>query len=183
MNYENFRPGAPGYHKPSDEELKRALTPIQYRVTQKDATEPPFENAYWDEKRQGIYVDVVTGEPLFSSTDKYDSGTGWPSFTRPIEDDAVITRRDFKLIIPRTEVRSQYGDSHLGHVFKGRPRTDRTALLHELGGRSGSCPWSRWRRKGTASTFRDSSNWLPTATDHTERHAVHPPSSLSSDLD
>jgi methionine-R-sulfoxide reductase len=107
--------------KPSDEELRRQLTPEQYRITQHEGTEPPFRNEYWDNKRAGIYVDVVSGEPLFSSLDKYDSGTGWPSFTRPLEAGNVITRTDFKLLLPRTEVRSRLGGSHLGHVFDDGP--------------------------------------------------------------
>ena len=110
------------YPKPSDAELRQRLTPLEYEVTQKDATEPPFKNAYWDEHREGIYVDVATGEPLFSSTDKFNSGTGWPSFTGPIDNDAVVEKRDFKLFLPRTEVRSHYGDSHLGHVFNDGPK-------------------------------------------------------------
>jgi peptide methionine sulfoxide reductase msrA/msrB len=109
------------YVKPSDVQLRRQLTPLQYRVTQEEATEKPFDNAYWDEKRAGIYVDVVTGEPLFSSRDKFKSGTGWPSFTRPITADALVEKIDFKLILPRTEVRSRYADSHLGHVFNDGP--------------------------------------------------------------
>ncbi len=100
------------------------LTPAQYRVTQQDGTEPAFANEYWDNHEPGIYVDVVSGEPLFSSTDKYDSGTGWPSFTRPIAADAVTTRSDRKLLIKRTEVRSALADSHLGHVFGDGPRAD-----------------------------------------------------------
>lgn len=121
VNDAHAAPDNGAYTKPDDAVLREKLTPIQYRVTQKDATEPAFDNAYWNEKREGIYVDVATGEPLFSSKDKYDSGTGWPSFTRPLDDDAVVTRRDFKLLIPRTEVRSRFGDSHLGHVFKDGP--------------------------------------------------------------
>jgi peptide methionine sulfoxide reductase msrA/msrB len=109
------------YVKPTDAELRQRLTPMQYDVTQEEATEPPFENAYWDNKKPGIYVDVATGEPLFSSTDKFDSGTGWPSFTRPLGEHSVMTHTDYKLIWPRTEVRSRYGDSHLGHVFKDGP--------------------------------------------------------------
>ncbi len=109
------------YHKPSDEELKQRLTPLQYKVTQHEGTERSFDNEYWDEKRPGIYVDIVSGEPLFSSIDKYDSHTGWPSFTRPLVAEHIITKTDFKLIFPRTEVRSKYGDSHLGHVFKDGP--------------------------------------------------------------
>jgi peptide methionine sulfoxide reductase msrA/msrB len=110
------------YSRPPDAELKRSLTPMQYEVTQEEGTEPPFENDYWDEKREGIYVDVVSGEPLFSSTDKFKSGTGWPSFTRPLEPELIVEKRDFKLLLPRTEVRSRYGDSHLGHVFDDGPQ-------------------------------------------------------------
>jgi peptide-methionine (R)-S-oxide reductase len=109
------------YTKPSDAELRQKLTPEQYKVTQHEGTEPPFRNAYWDNKEHGIYVDVVTGEPLFSSLDKYDSGTGWPSFTQPLEPDNVKTRTDRKLWMTRTEVRSKHGDSHLGHVFNDGP--------------------------------------------------------------
>jgi methionine-R-sulfoxide reductase len=108
--------------KPSDEELQRRLTPRQYRVTQHEGTEPAFDNEYWDEHRDGIYVDVVSGEPLFSSLDKFDSGTGWPSFTRPLRPDAVQTRRDFKLVLPRTEACSAASGSHLGHVFDDGPQ-------------------------------------------------------------
>lgn len=109
------------YTKPSDQELRQQLTPEQYKVTQHEGTEPPFRNAYWDNKAAGIYVDVVTGEPLFSSLDKYDSGTGWPSFTRPLEDKNVVTKTDRRLWMTRTEVRSKHGDSHLGHVFDDGP--------------------------------------------------------------
>jgi peptide-methionine (R)-S-oxide reductase len=98
------------------------LTDTQYRVTQEDGTEPAFRNVYWNNHDPGIYVDVVSGQPLFSSNDKYDSGTGWPSFTRPIERDAVTTKTDWKLLLPRTEVRSSGADSHLGHVFHDGPR-------------------------------------------------------------
>lgn len=100
------------------------LTADQYRVTQKGGTEPAFGNAYWDNHRPGIYVDVVSGEPLFASTDKFDSGTGWPSFTRPIAADAVSTRTDRSLWMSRTEVRSAHADSHLGHVFADGPRAE-----------------------------------------------------------
>jgi len=110
--------------KPDEKELAERLTPLQYQVTQHDGTEPPFDNEYWNEKRAGIYVDVVTGEPLFSSLDKYDSGTGWPSFTKPIDPDMVIEKRDDKLWMTRTEVRSKGGDSHLGHVFPDGPGPD-----------------------------------------------------------
>jgi peptide methionine sulfoxide reductase msrA/msrB len=103
--------------KSKEEDLRQRLTPLQYQVTQEGGTERPFENAYWDHHEAGIYVDVVTGEPLFSSVDKFDSGTGWPSFTRPIDPDAIVTRTDGD----RTEVRSRIGDSHLGHVFEDGP--------------------------------------------------------------
>ncbi|MEI2720724.1 MAG: peptide-methionine (R)-S-oxide reductase MsrB [Gemmatimonadales bacterium] len=110
------------YQKPTDEELRRRLNPMQYRVTQHEGTEPPFENEYWDRHEDGIYVDVVSGEPLFSSRDKFDSGTGWPSFTKPINKDAVATRTDRSLpYMTRTEVRSAQADSHLGHVFDDGP--------------------------------------------------------------
>ena len=109
------------FTKPSDPELRRRLTPEQYQVTQHEGTEPPFRNEYWDNKRPGIYVDVVSGEPLFSSLDKYDSGTGWPSFSQPLERESVVTRTDFKLLLPRTEVRSRLANSHLGHVFHDGP--------------------------------------------------------------
>ena len=107
--------------KPSDAILREMLTARQYAVTQQEATEPPFENEYWDNHAHGIYVDVVSGEPLFSSLDKYDSGTGWPSFTRPLEADNVRLRADHKLFAARTEVRSADADSHLGHVFDDGP--------------------------------------------------------------
>ncbi len=110
------------YAKPPEAELKKKLTPMQFNVTQREGTEPPFRNEYWDNKKPGIYVDVVSGEPLFSSTDKYKSGTGWPSFTKPLESDNVVTKVDRKLGTPRTELRSKHGDSHLGHVFKDGPR-------------------------------------------------------------
>jgi len=109
------------YSRPPDAELKEKLTPLQYAVTQKDKTEPPFDNEYWDNKKAGIYVDVVSGEPLFSATDKFESGTGWPSFTRPIKPDAVVEKKDRSLFMTRTEVRSRHADSHLGHVFDDGP--------------------------------------------------------------
>lgn len=110
------------YSKPSDEELKAKLTDVQYKVTQKEGTEPPFKNDYWDEHRPGIYVDVVSGEPLFSSLDKYDSGTGWPSFSKPLVTGNITEKDDFALFSKRTEVRSKVGDSHLGHVFEDGPK-------------------------------------------------------------
>ncbi|HVH66820.1 MAG TPA: peptide-methionine (R)-S-oxide reductase MsrB [Gemmatimonadales bacterium] len=109
------------FKKPSDAELRRSLAPLQYEVTQHEATEPAFRNEFWDNHRPGIYVDVVSGEPLFSSLDKYDSGTGWPSFTKPLEPDNVRERTDRSLFMIRTEVRSAHGDSHLGHVFDDGP--------------------------------------------------------------
>jgi len=110
------------FMKPSKEELKKKLTPIQYKVTQKDGTEPAFNNEYWDNHREGIYVDVVSGEPLFSSVDKYESGTGWPSFSRPLELANIIEKEDNTFFMKRTEVRSRHGDSHLGHVFDDGPQ-------------------------------------------------------------
>ncbi len=109
------------YEKKSDAELREQLTPLQYKVTQHEGTERPFSNEYWDNKAAGIYVDVVSGEPLFSSLDKYDSGTGWPSFTRPLETENVVEKTDSSLFMTRTEVRSRHGDSHLGHVFDDGP--------------------------------------------------------------
>jgi peptide methionine sulfoxide reductase msrA/msrB len=109
------------FAKPSDDELRKKLTPLQYDVTQNDATEPPFRNEYWNNHEPGIYVDVVSGEPLFSSLDKFDSGTGWPSFTRPLEPANVAEHKDRKLFMVRTEVRSKTADSHLGHVFDDGP--------------------------------------------------------------
>jgi peptide-methionine (R)-S-oxide reductase len=110
------------YRKPSDAELKQRLTPLQYSVTQHDDTELPFRNQYWDNHESGIYVDVVSGEPLFSSADKFESGTGWPSFTKPLEPANVQTRGDNSIGMARTEVRSAHADSHLGHVFDDGPR-------------------------------------------------------------
>jgi len=109
------------YTKPSDAELRQQLTSQQYEVTQHEGTERPFSNEYWNNKKAGIYVDVVSGEPLFSSLDKYDSGTGWPSFTQPLESENVVEHTDYKLFMPRTEVRSKYANSHLGHVFDDGP--------------------------------------------------------------
>jgi len=108
--------------KPSDSEIRRKLTPLQYGVTQREDTETPFRNIYWDNHEPGIYVDIVSGEPLFSSLDKYDSGTGWPSFTKPLEPANIRTKTDRLLGFSRTEVRSAHADSHLGHVFDDGPR-------------------------------------------------------------
>lgn len=110
------------YKKPSKEELKKRLTPEQFQVTQEEGTERPFKNPYWDSTKEGIYADVVSGEVLFSSIDKYDSGTGWPSFTKPLESGNVTTKVDKSLFGERTEVRSKKADSHLGHVFNDGPK-------------------------------------------------------------
>ena len=114
--------GAGEFSRPSDKQLQETLSAMQFQVTRKDGTEPPFDNEYWDNKDAGIYVDIISGEPLFSSTDKFDSGTGWPSFTRPIEKDVLYEKRDRSLfLMTRTEVRSRMADSHLGHVFSDGP--------------------------------------------------------------
>lgn len=109
------------FKKPGKDELKQKLSGLQFEVTQEEGTEKPFKNEYWDAHQRGIYVDVVSGEPLFSSMDKFDSGTGWPSFTRPLDKDLIVEKRDRKLFVVRTEVRSKYADSHLGHVFEDGP--------------------------------------------------------------
>ena len=109
------------FKKPSDDVLRKELSPEQYDVTQHEGTERPFKNAYWDNHAPGIYVDVVSGEPLFSSLDKFESGTGWPSFTKPLDPTNVATKTDRSMILARTEVRSTHGDSHLGHVFDDGP--------------------------------------------------------------
>ena len=113
--------GSNNFHKPGDAELRRSLKPLQYEVTQHEATEAPFRNEYWDNHRPGIYVDVVSGEPLFTSLDKFDSGTGWPSFTRPLEPENIHQKTDRSLFMERTEVRSAHADSHLGHLFDDGP--------------------------------------------------------------
>lgn len=118
---ESPSPSSGDHARPSEAELRERLTPMQFRVTQRDGTEPAFDNAYWNNHEPGIYVDIVSGEPLFSSLDKYDSGTGWPSFTRPLAPDNIVTRADRSLFVTRTEVRSKRGDSHLGHVFDDGP--------------------------------------------------------------
>jgi len=111
-----------GYNRPSNEELRRRLTPMQFKVTRQDGTEPPFNNEYWNSHEPGIYVDIVSGEPLFSSMDKFDSGTGWPSFTRPLEPGNIVEKTDRGFFMVRTEVRSKHADSHLGHVFNDGPK-------------------------------------------------------------
>jgi len=108
--------------KPSDNELREKLTSIQYEVTQKNGTEPPFKNPYWDNKKEGIYVDVISGKPLFTSLDKFESGCGWPSFTKPIDEENIERKTDLSHFMVRTEVRSSDSDSHLGHVFRDGPK-------------------------------------------------------------
>jgi peptide methionine sulfoxide reductase msrA/msrB len=108
--------------KDNDKDLKQKLTPLQYKVTQENGTEPPFKNEYWDNKRKGIYVDIISGEPLFSSTDKFDSNSGWPSFTKPISEKSVYTKEDTSFLMVRTEVRSSSSDAHLGHLFADGPK-------------------------------------------------------------
>jgi peptide methionine sulfoxide reductase msrA/msrB len=110
-----------GFTKPSDVKLKQALTPLQYQVTQQEGTERAFSNKYWDNKAEGIYVDIVSGEPLFSSTDKFKSGTGWPSFTRPISNKTIVAKSDRSLFMARVEISSTLGSSHLGHIFNDGP--------------------------------------------------------------
>ena len=109
------------FKKPSDDELRQRLSPEQYKVTQQEGTEPPFRNDYWDNKQPGIYVDILSGEALFSSLDKYETGTGWPSFTKPLAPENIVTHTDHKFFMTRTEVRSKNADSHLGHVFDDGP--------------------------------------------------------------
>ena len=111
-----------GYQKPDDEELQKRLTPLQYEVTQQEGTEPAFRNEYWDNHEDGIYVDVVSGEPLFSSRDKFESGTGWPSFIRPISETSIVEHTDRRFFMKRTELRSSQANSHLGHVFDDGPQ-------------------------------------------------------------
>ena len=120
---------AKAFKKPSAEELKKKLTPLQFDVTQKEGTEPPFHNDYFENHADGIYVDIVSGEPLFSSVDKYESGTGWPSFTKPLKTDFLIEKTDKSLGVERTEVKSRYANSHLGHVFTDGPK-DRGGLRY-----------------------------------------------------
>jgi len=122
MKVSKMQKNSQSYSKPSEAELRKRLTPLQYKVTQQEGTERPFNNRYWNEKREGIYVDIVSGEPLFSSSDKYNSGTGWPSFSRPLVAENIIERVDDKLFTRRTEVRSRIGDSHLGHLFDDGPQ-------------------------------------------------------------
>ena len=112
---------ARNYTIPDDAELRRRLTPVQYQVTRENGTEPPYENSYWDNKEPGIYVDIISGEPLFSSTDKFKSGTGWPSYTKPLEPENIVEKQDRSFFMTRTEVRSRHADSHLGHVFNDGP--------------------------------------------------------------
>ncbi len=121
VDFARYRPSPERYVRPSDDEIKDRLTPLQFKVTQRDGTEPPFRNEFWNEKRDGLYVDIVSGEPLYSSKDKFNSGTGWPSFTRPVEGAGIVEKADNTLFMIRTEVRSRIADSHLGHVFDDGP--------------------------------------------------------------
>ncbi|KAA1197014.1 peptide-methionine (R)-S-oxide reductase MsrB [Vibrio cholerae] len=121
IDEKNGQANVKAYVRPSDDQIRAKLTSLQYKVTQRDGTERPFDNEYWDNKEEGIYVDIVSGEPLFSSTDKYDSKTGWPSFTQPLNSSYIVTKDDNSLFYTRTEVRSRFADSHLGHVFNDGP--------------------------------------------------------------
>jgi len=141
------------YQKPADEVLRSQLTPLQYKVTQQHGTEKAFQNEYWDSKQEGLYVDIVSGEPLFLSSDKFDSGTGWPSFTRPISDDAIIEHKDLKLFMSRTEVRSRLGDSHLGHVFSDGPKS--TGLRYCINSAAlRFIPKEKWVEEGYEEMFK-----------------------------
>ncbi|MEK8020460.1 MAG: peptide-methionine (R)-S-oxide reductase MsrB [Candidatus Parabeggiatoa sp.] len=141
------------YQKPADEVLRSQLTPLQYKVTQQHGTEKAFQNEYWDSKQAGLYVDIVSGEPLFLSSDKFDSGTGWPSFTRPISDDAIIEHKDLKLFMSRTEVRSRLGDSHLGHVFSDGPKS--TGLRYCINSAAlRFIPKEKWVEEGYEEMFK-----------------------------
>ena len=122
MKKEGAMSTLPPYTIPDDETLRRTLTPLQYKVVRNNGTERPFQNTYWDNREEGIYVDIVSGEPLFSSTDKFKSGTGWPSFTKPLEPDNIVEKSDTSFFMVRTEVRSKHADSHLGHLFDDGPR-------------------------------------------------------------
>ncbi len=121
MNSKNRVDKKHPFQRPDEDQLRQNLTDLQYQVTQQEGTERPFQNEYWDEKSEGLYVDVVSGEVLFSSADKFDSGTGWPSFFRPVNSENIVERKDGKLFMTRTEVRSRHGDSHLGHLFDDGP--------------------------------------------------------------
>ena len=138
------------------EEAVKALTPEQYRVTQQDGTERPFRNAYWDNKDPGLYVDVVSGEPLFASVHKFDSGTGWPSFWQPVEPGNIVEKTDRGLFMTRTEVRSAHGDSHLGHVFPDGPRDRGACATASTRRRCASCRWTASRPRATTPIARSS---------------------------
>jgi peptide methionine sulfoxide reductase msrA/msrB len=122
MEYKSINEKLNNFKRPEKDELKKRLSPLQYKVTQKNGTERPFDNEYWDNKKDGIYVDIISGEPLFSSVDKFKSGTGWPSFTKPLEPENMVEKKDRSLFAVRTEVRSKHADSHLGHVFNDGPQ-------------------------------------------------------------
>ena len=163
-NVSESHESAQGFSKPSPAELKKKLTAMQYKVTQQNGTEPPFKNEYWNNERAGIYVDVVSGEPLFSSLDKFDSGTGWPSFTRPLEPGNIVEREDNSLFSKRTEVRSKDAGFAPRPRLRRRACADRAALLHELRRAPVRSRRRTWRRKATASTCRFS-----TKPQHTSR--------------
>ena len=141
------------YTKKEQSTLKKELTPLQYEVTQKSATEPPFKNEYWNEKREGIYVDITTGEPLFSSLDKFDSGCGWPSFTKPIEKGLINEKLDKSHNMIRTEVRSKTGDAHLGHLFPDGPKDKEECVIVSIVLPCASFPRNPLSRKDMESIY------------------------------
>ena len=152
-----------------DPEAVSRLTPEQYRVTQKNGTEPPFRNEYWDNKEPGIYVDIVSGEPLFASVSKFDSHTGWPSFTVPLEPNNVVQRRDFKLLLPRTEVRSAHSGSHLGHLFHDGPGKPEACATASTPPPSASSRSATWNAKATVPTASSSNRQKTPAVHHDDR--------------
>ncbi len=150
--------GMDNFKKPDAAELKKKLTPEQFAVTQQAATEPAFQNEYWNNHAPGIYVDVVSGEPLFSSLDKFDSGCGWPSFTKPLSGGLLDERTDTSFGMTRTEVRSPVADSHLGHVFDDGPGPTKAACaIASTPRRCGSSRWTKWKRRATARSLSRSS--------------------------
>ncbi|MDD2944093.1 MAG: bifunctional methionine sulfoxide reductase B/A protein [bacterium] len=157
--------------KPTAEELKSKLTPLQFDVTQKEGTERAFNNEYWDEKHPGLYVDIVSGEPLFSSSDKFDSGTGWPSFTKPIAENSVTSKTDRRLFFSRTEVRSKLADSHLGHVFDDGPApTGKRYCINSAALRF--VPLEKMKEEGYEEYLPAIQNEQPTKTSHEQSNAL-----------